>query len=80
MPSSRGRRACKARTCAARPGFEYSDALRDLARREPAWTDVLLDRYVADPGAAAPGTRMHFVGLKDAGRRADVIAYLKGAR
>lgn len=62
---------------AARPDFEYSDALRYLAQREPAWTDALLDRYVADPAAAVPGTRMHYVGLKDAGRRADVIAYLK---
>lgn len=65
---------------AARPEFEYSDALRNLARREARWSDELLDRYIADPGAAAPGTRMHFVGLKDAERRADVIAFLKRAR
>lgn len=65
---------------AARQDFEYSDALLELARHEPAWNDALLDRYIADPGAAVPGTRMHYVGLKDAGRRADVIAYLKRTR
>lgn len=65
---------------AARTDFEYSDALREFAQREPAWTDAVLDGYIADPGAAVPGTRMHYVGLKDAGRRADVIAYLKRTR
>ncbi len=65
---------------AARPDFEYSDALLEFARHEGTWDDALLDRYIADPAAVVPGTRMHYVGLKDAGRRADVIAYLKGAR
>lgn len=65
---------------AAQQDHEYSDAMKEFALREPAWTDAVLDRYLADPGAAVPGTRMHFVGLKDAGHRGDVIAYLKRAR
>ena len=35
-----------------------------------------LDRYLADPKGVVPGTRMTYAGLKDAAKRADVIAYL----
>ncbi|HEX6374241.1 MAG TPA: c-type cytochrome [Allosphingosinicella sp.] len=59
--------------------FEYSPALRALAKRRPRWSEALLDRYLADPEAVAPRTSMTFTGMSDAGERADLIAYLRTA-
>lgn len=64
------------RPVAARPGYDYSAALETLAGREPAWTPDLLDRFIADPEAVAPGTGMTFTGMRNAQERADLIAYL----
>lgn len=59
--------------------FDYSPALRALARRRPRWDEALLDRYIADPEAVAPKTSMTFTGMRDARERADLIAYLRQA-
>ena len=64
------------RRIAAEPGFDYSPALRRLARRHRRWTPALLDRYLADPERLAPGTSMSFTGMRDAAERADLIAWL----
>ena len=56
-----------------RPRYGYTQALRDVGG---IWTDRRLDAWLADPASFAPGTAMHFAGLKDAGDRADVIAFL----
>ena len=56
--------------------YPYSQALRELARRESRWTPELLDRFVADPEAVAPGTDMGFFVRTDVQERADLIAYL----
>jgi cytochrome c len=61
-------------------GFGYSASLMDLAAREKTWTPALLDRYLAAPWRLAPKTTMSFPGLADAQERADVIAFLAGAR
>jgi len=58
------------------PGFEYSDAMR---RSGIVWTAATLDRFLAAPTKAVPGTSMGFDGVKDARERADLIAYLKRA-
>lgn len=55
-------------------GFSYSDALKSLGGQ---WTAARLDRWLTNPQAMAPGTRMGFAGLADAGQRADVIVYLQ---
>jgi cytochrome c len=60
--------------------FDYSLALRALAKRRPRWDEALLDRYVADPEAVAPRTSMTFTGMRDARERADLIAYLRQNR
>ncbi len=62
---------------AARPGYEYSPALRQLAEREGRWSETLLDRFIADPEAVAPGTAMTFTGMRDPKERADLIAWLR---
>lgn len=68
------------RAAGAEAGFDYSPALRGAAgERGLAWTARELDRFLADPEQALPGTSMAFVGLTDPRDRADVIAYLARA-
>ena len=55
------------------PGFDYSPALSGSGL---VWNAETLDRFLADPSKAVPGTAM-FSNVPDAQDRADVIAYLK---
>jgi cytochrome c len=43
------------------------------------WSEKTLDRFLANPLAAVPGTAMGYAGVTDAKERADLIAYLKQA-
>ena len=63
-----GRRAGTAK------GFEYSDALK---KSRITWNEKTLDRFLADPLKAVPGTTMTYAGVQDRQERADLIAYLK---
>jgi cytochrome c len=54
-------------------GFRYSVA-NETANL--IWNEAMLDKYLESPKAVVPGTTMIFAGLKDAARRADLIAYL----
>lgn len=54
-------------------GYNYSPA-NDKA--ELTWDDATLDKYLESPRAVVPGTKMTYGGLKDATKRADLIAYL----
>jgi cytochrome c len=58
------------------PGFDYSPAMR---RSAIVWDARTLDRFLADPARAVPGTSMGYAGVKDPGERAALIAYLKAA-
>jgi len=42
-----------------------------------AIVDATLERWLADPEALVPGTTMTFPGIKDPGRRADLVSYLR---
>ena len=64
------------RPIAAESGFNYSPALRRLAQRQANWTPELLDHFLAEPGAIAPGNEMGFPGLGDPGQRRALIAWL----
>ena len=55
------------------PGFSYSDALKQA---DFTWDADHLDHWIAGPQADLPGTRMAFVGVKDATQRRDLITYL----
>lgn len=57
-------------------GFEYSRALR---RSGIVWTKASLDRFLASPTQAVPGTSMGYAGIESAAERADLIAYLEFA-
>lgn len=61
-------------------GFDrYSDPMKAFGAGGKTWDEATLDAYLADPKGFIPGNKMVFPGLKDAGERADVIAYLKSA-
>lgn len=54
-------------------GFSYSRALSESGL---VWDHDTLDAWIENPSRLVPGTRMSFVGLRDADDRRDVIAYL----
>lgn len=62
------------RDIAAVDGFNYSGALAGL---DGEWTFESLDGFLAAPREWAPGTSMSYAGLRDAGDRANLIAYLQ---
>jgi cytochrome c len=57
-------------------GFPYSRAMKNS---KIVWNEKTLDRFLADPPKAVPGTTMTYAGIADAGERAALIAYLKSA-
>jgi cytochrome c len=61
------------RTAGTVQGFAYSSALK---RSGIVWSAATLDRFLADPMRAVPGTSMGYDGVKDARERSDLIAYL----
>jgi cytochrome c len=61
------------RNVASRKTFTYSGA---FAAQTGSWTYERLDRWLANPAKAVPGTKMAFAGLHNAQDRANVIAFL----
>ncbi|QYK41344.1 MAG: c-type cytochrome [Paracoccaceae bacterium] len=59
--------------------FRYSASLSRMGADGLVWTLETLDAYVENPRTLVSGTRMSYRGLKDAGRRADLMAYLRSA-
>ena len=60
----------------SRPGYSYSAAMKDAGEKGLVWNEENLNKYLENPKALVPGTKMVFPGIKDAKDRADVIAYL----
>ncbi len=56
------------------PGFAYSEANKNSG---VTWTPEVLFEYLEDPKGFMPGTKMAFPGVKDAQKRADLVAYLE---
>ena len=54
-------------------GFHYSSANKNSGL---TWDAATLDRYLISPREVVPHTIMGYSGLKDAQKRADLIAYL----
>lgn len=57
-------------------GFQYSDAMK---RADIVWTARTLDRFLANPAKAVPGTTMTYAGVTDPGERKALIACLEKA-
>jgi cytochrome c len=60
--------------------------LESFSRYSPAlkaagivWNDKTLDEWINNPQHVVPGNQMTFAGIKDAGQRADLLAFLKDA-
>ena len=64
------------RKAASLPDFRYSPSMQ---RSGLTWDEATLKRYLPDPQALVPGTKMTFVGIKDPEQLDDLIAYLKEA-
>ncbi|HET9340478.1 MAG TPA: c-type cytochrome [Casimicrobiaceae bacterium] len=56
--------------------FPYSEAMK---RSGLVWNADTLDRFLAAPLVAVPGTSMGYAGVADAKERADLIAFLASA-
>jgi cytochrome c len=54
-------------------GFHYSDANKNSGL---SWDAATLDKYLTSPKDVVPHTIMAYPGLKDAQKRANLIAYL----
>lgn len=54
--------------------YRYSTA---MAEAGGVWDEQHLYDFLEKPRDVVPGTKMTFVGIRDAQRRADIIAYLK---
>ncbi len=55
-------------------GFNYSQAMQSA---EGAWTYDDLNKFLANPKAAVPGTRMAYAGVKKTQDRANLVAWLR---
>ncbi len=58
---------------AAVPGFEFSDAMKAANK---TWDAPTIDKWIENPRAVLPETKMTFAGVTDAKNRADIIAYV----
>ncbi len=61
----------------SRPGYNYSPAMKEAGAKGLVWTPENLNKFLENPKATVPGTKMVFPGLKNAKDREDVIAYLE---
>ena len=61
------------RAAGTQEGYRYSKAMRTWGK---VWTPETLDEFLENPRRTVPRTRMGYAGVKDAGERADLIAYL----
>src|SRR5215467_13628104 len=62
------------RKAGSKPGFNYSD---ELAHAGWTWDADRIDKWIANPHAVLPDTKMTFVGMQNPTDRRDVIAFLK---
>jgi cytochrome c len=62
------------RPVASVEGFDYSPALRSLTG---VWDRARLDRFLTNPKAMVPGTRMKLGGIPDPAERAAVLDFLE---
>lgn len=62
------------RPSASLAGYSYSPAMQAA---NLVWDEETLDRFLQNPQALVPGSRMSFAGEADAERRRAIIAFLK---
>lgn len=65
------------RDVAAHEDFAYSKAMKRAGADGMVWDREHLDAYLENPKALVSGTRMSYRGMKDAGERDALLAYLR---
>lgn len=67
------------RTAGTLPSYEakYSPAMKEAGKNGLVWDEANLTKYLQNPRAVVPGTKMAFPGFKKDEEIANVIAYLK---
>ncbi|RUY21807.1 cytochrome c family protein [Mesorhizobium sp. M7A.F.Ca.US.001.04.1.1] len=65
------------RTAGTVAGFSYSKAMTAAGAGGLVWNEDTLGKYLVEPKAMVPGTKMAFAGLKKPEDIQNVIAYLK---
>lgn len=65
------------RASGTEPDFNYSDA---MLRAHKTWDETTLDKYLTNPKAMVPGTKMLFIGVKNPDERHAIIDYLKSLK
>jgi cytochrome c len=55
-------------------GFTYSDGMKAMG---VTWDAPTIDRWISNPRAMNPGTKMTYLGMENPKDRIDVVAYLK---
>ena len=64
-------------TAAQVDGFRYSPAFVEAGENGLVWDAATLDAFLENPAGLVPRNRMSFRGVRDAGERAALVAYLK---
>jgi len=62
------------RPAASLSGYSYSPAMQAT---HIVWTEQNIANFLSSPATRVPGTKMTFVGIPEADRRDDLVAYLK---
>ena len=65
------------RNVASVADYAYSDSMKEFAAANPVWDEATFDKYIENPKASVPKTKMVFTGLKKEDDREDLIAFLK---
>jgi len=65
------------RTAGTVAGFSYSKAMAAAGAGGLVWNEETLGKYLVEPKAMVPGTKMAFAGLKKPEDIQNVITYLK---
>ncbi|HEY7900316.1 MAG TPA: cytochrome c family protein [Caulobacteraceae bacterium] len=62
------------RKAGTEPGYAYSDGMKSLG---VTWDANSIDRWISNPKAMNPATKMTYIGMQNPKDRIDLIAYLK---
>jgi cytochrome c len=64
------------RTIASEPGYDYSAADQAKKKEGFVWNEQTFEKYITNPQADIPGTKMLFPGLPKASDRDNIWAYI----
>lgn len=65
------------RKVASVPDYKYSEDMIAFGAANPVWDDATFLKYIENPKASVPKTKMAYAGLKKEDQRKDLLAFLK---